>query len=556
MYVLGAAGDDVNQYTLTTPWDVLGTVTFNGSYGISGQESNPTGVAFSDDGTRMYVLGAAGDDVNQYTLTTPWDVLGTVTFDGSYSIGGQDSIATGVAFSNDGTRMYVLGSSGDDVNQYIASLSFFNFYRYDLSSLSLSETPSNIFLPLTTMWTLLTDSESILNIQDTSLPILSSNTTSIELDFDNDVDPVFEQNDYITLSKWSNTNIANTSYDSISYDVSSQVSVPIDLHFKIDGTKMYIFSSDDSIYEYSLSNPWDISTSSYTSNSFSTSGQDTVPRSLFFKPDGTKLYTVGNLNDRIYQYSLSTAWSISTASYDSKSFLTSSQAADPEAVFLKPDGTKMYVLDGTNDAVYQYSLSTAWDISTASYDSSSISVSPETAPYSIFFDPNGLEMFVLGQGADRVHQFSLSTAWDISTASYDSLFFTISQDTTPQGFYFKSDGSKMYVLGGINDTVYQYTLDSTTSTDIFQIQNISVSNTNITSLQTTSDPSGYTHLSIRGRSAASPYINYTYDANTTYITAQTDKITLPNQKTWARFKLIGDTDDNVVNAKVNLWKQT
>jgi sugar lactone lactonase YvrE len=558
MYVVGSSGDDVNQYTLTTPWDVLGTVTFDGSYSVSGQDTSPNGVAFSSDGTKMYVVGASGDDVNQYTLTTPWDVLGIVTFNDSYSVSGQDTSPHGVAFSSDGSRMYVVGMSGDAVYQYRAPLSFFNLYRYDLSSLSLSETPSNILFPLTTMWTLLTDSESILNIQDTSLPILSSNTTSIELDFDNDVDPVFEQNDYITLSKWDTTNIANTSYDSVSFLVSGQDTSPSSIFFKPDGTKMYILGDETNrVFQYTLDTPWVVSTASYDSVSFLVSQESTL-RDVFFKPDGTKMYVIGTANDRVYQYTLSTAWDLSTTSYDSVSFSINSEESIPSSIFFKPDGTKMYVIGTSSDTVYQYTLSTAWDVSTASYDSVSFSVnSQEDSPRSIFFKPDGTEMYMLGDDVNSVYKYSLSTAWDVSTASYDSVSFSVgTQDSSPYCIFFKPDGTKMYMVGLSTDTVYQYTLDSTTASDTFQISNISVSNTNITTLQVTADPSVYTELSIQGRSAASPYTNYTYDANTTYITAQTDKITLPNQKTWARFKLIGDTDDNVLNAKVNLWKQT
>ena len=118
MYVVGQTGDDVNQYTLTTAWDVLGTVTFNGAYDVSGQESFPTGLAFNSDGTKMYVVGTTGVDVNQYTLTTAWDVLGTVTFNGAYDVSGQDNQPRGIFFGNGDNNMYIAGWQGDDINQY------------------------------------------------------------------------------------------------------------------------------------------------------------------------------------------------------------------------------------------------------------------------------------------------------------------------------------------------------------------------------------------------------------------------------------------------------
>jgi hypothetical protein len=67
---------------------------------------------------------------------------------------------------------------------------------------------------------------------------------------------------------------------------------------------------------------------------------------------------------------------------------------------------------------------------------------------------------VLG-ASRRTFQYSLSTAWDVSTASYDNVnLYTFNEDNTPQGLFFKSDGSKVYVVGDANDTVFQYTTSS------------------------------------------------------------------------------------------------
>jgi len=264
-------------------------------------------------------------------------------------------------------------------------------------------------------------------------------------------------------STTSSYDIENASYDSVSFDVSGQEADPKDLFFKDDGTKMYIIGGvGDTVFQYSLSTAWDVSTASYDSVSFDVSGQETGPQGLFFKDDGSKMYVVGAINDTVYQYSLSTAWDLSTASYDSVSFGVASQETTPTGLFFKDDGTKMYVVGRDNDSVYQYSLSTAWDVSTASYDSVSFDVSgQETVPTGLFFKNDGTKMYVVGFSNDTVYQYSLSTAWDLSTASYDSVSFSVGgQGTLPEGLFFKDDGTKMYVVGFSNDTVYQYTTGS------------------------------------------------------------------------------------------------
>jgi methionine-rich copper-binding protein CopC/uncharacterized protein YhjY with autotransporter beta-barrel domain len=73
MFVLGTVGDDVNEYTLSTGFDVS-TASFVDAFSISAQESNPQGLAFNNDGTKMFVTGFSGDDVNEYTLSTGFDL--------------------------------------------------------------------------------------------------------------------------------------------------------------------------------------------------------------------------------------------------------------------------------------------------------------------------------------------------------------------------------------------------------------------------------------------------------------------------------------------------
>ena len=63
-------------------------------------------------------------------------------------------------------------------------------------------------------------------------------------------------------------------------------------------------------------------------------------------------------------------------------------------------------------------LTTAWDVSTASFvDSFSVN-SQESNPQDIWFDSSGNTMFIVGQNGDEVNVYKLTTAWDVSTASF------------------------------------------------------------------------------------------------------------------------------------------
>jgi DNA-binding beta-propeller fold protein YncE len=73
-------------------------------------------------------------------------------------------------------------------------------------------------------------------------------------------------------------------------------------------------------------------------------------------------------------------------------------------------------------------------------------------------------MYMVGQNGDAVFQYSLSTAYDVSTASYDSVSFSISgQADSPSSLAFNQDGSKLYVLDAGSDFVYQYTAAATST---------------------------------------------------------------------------------------------
>jgi hypothetical protein len=259
--------------------------------------------------------------------------------------------------------------------------------------------------------------------------------------------------------------IANASYDSKSFSVSSQDTGTRGFTFKSDGTEMYLVAFDnDAVYQYTLSTAWDISTASYSSKSFSITSQDTQPHGVQFKSDGTKMFVVTQTSNNVYQYSLSTAWDVSTASYDGVGFSISTQVGtnNVSSLLFSADGTNMYVGGTSTDTVYQYTLSTAWDLSTASYASKSLSVASEdTSPRGTFFKPDGSVLFVVGISDDEVLQYSLTTPWDLSTASFDNTSFSVlSQDSSPMGVHFSTNGDKMFILGNTNDNVFQYSTAS------------------------------------------------------------------------------------------------
>ena len=120
MFITGHIGDDVNEYTLTTAFDIS-TASSVDSFSTKSEDSQSRDVKFNQDGTKMFVLGQINISVCEYTLSTGFDVSSTVTFIDCKSVSPVE-FAEELAFSPDGTKMFVVGLSGDDVNEYIDKL--------------------------------------------------------------------------------------------------------------------------------------------------------------------------------------------------------------------------------------------------------------------------------------------------------------------------------------------------------------------------------------------------------------------------------------------------
>ena len=119
MYILGKAEKKVFQYTLSTAWYIAAGTTYDSvSLDVSGEEDQPYGMAFSPEGDKLYITGMENDSIQQYRLSTPWD-LSTATFEMSKDVSGQNTMPFGLAFkTGDRNKMYIMGNSGDNVYQY------------------------------------------------------------------------------------------------------------------------------------------------------------------------------------------------------------------------------------------------------------------------------------------------------------------------------------------------------------------------------------------------------------------------------------------------------
>jgi hypothetical protein len=253
----------------------IGTASFADiSFDASGQETSPKSVAFNNDGTSMFVIGRDSESVHQYGLTRPFDLSSASFANTSFSVSGQETSPNGLAFNNDGTVMFVVGNTSDSVHQYRLTTPF------DLTTASFTNT---------------------------------------------------------------------------SFSVGGQDTFAENVAFSNDGTAMFIMGLDtQSVYQYALTTPFDLSSASFTNTSFSVSGQDTSPQGVTFNSDGTAMFITGASSDSAHQYALTTPFDLSSASFTNTSFSVGGQTSIPSDVVFNNDGTLMFVVSVTGNFVYQY----------------------------------------------------------------------------------------------------------------------------------------------------------------------------------------------------------
>jgi len=261
------------------------------------------------------------------------------------------------------------------------------------------------------------------------------------------------------------------------------------LEFKPDGTKFYItHPSNGEIKQYNLSTAFDLSSASVVTGFVGTGSQ---PHGVRFKADGTKIYWIAQGQDLVKEASVSTAWEAYSGSGAGYTILNTynlqtsnsgnGSGATPtlgEDLFINSAGTYLFILCSAIRKVIRLTMTTAWDLSSLqSWTSGQVQdvvttpsgLADEYNPKGMTFKPDGTEMYITGVNTYSIYYYTLSTAWDLSTASLQTSYFNFDNavnpstgNVSPEGISFAQNGQKLFVANSHDEEdVYRFTSGST-----------------------------------------------------------------------------------------------
>jgi len=236
-------------------------------------------------------------------------------------------------------------------------------------------------------------------------------------------------------------------------------------HVSHDGRYLFVYYAGDDVIRFPLSTPYDISTKSLNPDQTltdSTLGE--LNGSLVsWSNDGYHMYVAGSDDDNLQDWQAETPWSLTNIRYGGRvTFDNFNLSGAGRGVFWRPNGERLFIVTSA-DNIYQFTLTSAWDMTTVSYDGSRSISSDVSQPYGLHFSSNGDKVFVMDYTGSHVAEFSLGTNWDVTATGWahesDYATGSIANGNLdyPDAFAMSNDGTKFYGTDGSN--IYQWTLD-------------------------------------------------------------------------------------------------
>lgn len=276
----------------------------------------------------------------------------------------------------------------------------------------------------------------------------------------NDAHPVITTSDTVVTG----IDVSTLSNTSSPCDVSAKETALHGLVFNNDDTKMYISgSTNDDAHEYSLSVTGDVSTCSFVAT-LDTSPQVTDGHGIDWNENGTRFYMLDASDDVIHQYNCTTPFSFTSCSFASKTLSTNSQDSDMRDVRVIESQNKIFTVGTVNDKIYEYTCTDSNELDTCSYSTASSGFgAQEGVPFTLEVSETGDTIYVGGASGTDVNRFNCSTSYLASSCTYDSVSSALAGSADlPWGFRIGINGDKFYYVEG-SDDVKEYDVTAETA---------------------------------------------------------------------------------------------
>lgn len=246
--------------------------------------------------------------------------------------------------------------------------------------------------------------------------------------------------------------LPNTQHTGRQLDVYPYSGPPHSISFNGDGTVMVLLGENEAMHTFDLATAYEPHTAKLRSSY-------TLPQNYAngaaFNSDGTKFYVSYRIDNIIYEYECSTPYDVATASPTGNSF-TASSISSTNGLATNGDTSKLFIMDSGDDIVAEYHFGTNGDVTTLSLDSTFDVSGQNVGSSAVSFADGGTRMYVTGSSID---EYTLSTAYDISTASHSR---AKSVNGTIHDIVWTDSGQHMYAAYQTYSFISQHTVTSDT----------------------------------------------------------------------------------------------
>ncbi|TVP44526.1 MAG: hypothetical protein EA350_11440 [Gemmatimonadales bacterium] len=220
--------------------------------------------------------------------------------------------------------------------------------------------------------------------------------------------------------------------------------------FRPDGTLLFVVGRDtENVVSYELSTPWDVTTG-VPVDRLELSGllgsrehPESVAHGFFIRKEDGRMLWVWNRTE-IFEFTLDEPWRLSSARPTGYQGFGGTVLRGHDIDF-RPDGLRLYVDDRDGQAVFQFALSEAWNVATASLEVRLDISDQEEEVRGIEFKPDGTRMFLMDTGRREALEYHLSTPWELATARFVQALSVGGQLDNPRGITWRTDGTRFYV---------------------------------------------------------------------------------------------------------------